>query len=244
MFGKLTGKYRYASALIGDSRMKMITNLIEGIRIVKLYGWECPYLDALFLKRGLEVIQLKKKALVSCFNRMINFGSAGLVIFVTFSVYVILGNELKPATVFSSVAVLMQCTNLLSMIGTAGITQIFLIVTSMKRFTQCLLLKNRKNVDYEATSTNSLIASNCCFSWKEPEVTPKDDNELTKIKEKKLDWSLKNINFSCKPGELIIVIGAVGSGKTALFMGLLKEICTLEGNISLNGKISLASEEP
>ena len=38
MFGKMTGKYRYMSAGIGDSRMKMITNLIEGIRIVKLYG--------------------------------------------------------------------------------------------------------------------------------------------------------------------------------------------------------------
>ena len=35
--------------------MKLITNLIEGIRIIKLYGWEHPYLENLFTKREEEI---------------------------------------------------------------------------------------------------------------------------------------------------------------------------------------------
>ena len=38
VLGKLTGKYRFASVAIGDSRMKMITNLIGAIRIIRAKG--------------------------------------------------------------------------------------------------------------------------------------------------------------------------------------------------------------
>ena len=54
---------------------------------------------------------------------------------------------------------------------------------------------------------------------------------------------LKDIHFRCKPGELVIVIGSVGSGKTALFMGILNELSKASGEISLNGNISFASED-
>ena len=41
--------------------MKMITNLIEGIRIIKLYGWEHPYLKSVFATRKQEIAEIKKK---------------------------------------------------------------------------------------------------------------------------------------------------------------------------------------
>ena len=75
VLGKLTGKYRFASAAIGDSRMKMITNLIEGIRIIKLYGWEHPYLNSVFVTRKQEIAEIKKKGLILCIIRGINYGS-------------------------------------------------------------------------------------------------------------------------------------------------------------------------
>ena len=40
------------------------------------------------------------------------------------------------------------------------------------------------------------------------------------------------------------MIGSVGSGKTALFMGILKELGIIEGSIAKNGEIAFASEEP
>ena len=244
IFGRMTGKYRFASAAIGDSRMKMITNLIEGIRIVKLYGWEHPYLDSLFNKRDLEISQIRRKGLVQCIGRAINFGSTGLVLFAAFSTYVALGNEINVAKAYSSIAILVLCSSLINLIGTAGMTVTFLMITSLRRFTQSLLLEERAPVDYEVSSHHSLKVKNCTFSWKRPEATPKVESELSAMKETQKTWTLKDINMSCKAGELIIVIGSVGCGKTALFMGLLKEICTLEGSIAKNGKIAFAGEEP
>ena len=242
--GKLAGKYMYATFAIGDSRMKLITNLLEGIRIVKLYGWENPYLEAIFNKRKSEIEQLTKKSRVSCFSRSINYGSMGLVMFVTFSLYIAFGNELKASTSFSSVAILIMCCSSVNLIGSIGIMQVFLLLTAMKRITQTLLIKNREKISYEETSSHSLRVRHCTFTWKQPELKKEEESELSTIRESKKNWNLTDINFSCRPGQLIIVIGSVGSGKSALFLGILKEIYLLEGKIALNGNIAIASEQP
>lgn len=238
------GKYRFLSAAIGDTRMKMIKDLIEGIRIIKLYGWEHPYLEELFKKRKLEVEQFKKSGLVVCFMRAVNFGSTGLVLFITFSVYIALGNEIEISTAFSSVVILMICTSLINLVGGMGIIILYLVLIALKRFTQSLLLEDKPPEDYETCYGHTLIMRNCVFCWRKPEVFLKDESELTVFTDNRKNWLLKNINISCKPGELVIVIGAVGAGKTSLFMGLLRELYTLEGNVSKNGKFAFASEEP
>jgi ATP-binding cassette, subfamily C (CFTR/MRP), member 4 len=243
IFGKKTGKYRFLAAAIGDSRMKMTANLIEGIKIVKLYGWESPYLEGIFSKRKGEIEKMKQKSFITSLSKTINYGSMGLVLFVTFSMYISLGNTINPASSSSSFAILMLCTQSINLVGTFGITQIFLIIIAMKRFTQCLLLKKTLKPEYKTSSSYSLKLTNCSFSWKEPETTAKDSTELDAIKAKR-SWELKDVNMKCKTGELIMVIGAVGSGKTALFLGILNEICRTEGKISKNGNFSFASEEP
>ena len=242
MFGKITGKYRFLSAAIGDSRMKMITNLIEGIRIVKLYGWENPYMEGLFAKRAQEIDKITKKAGITCFNKAFSSGCVGLVLFSTFSIHIALGNTIDPSTAFSSIAVLIISTGLVSTIGTAGIMQIYLIITSMKRFTQALTIKNKNEAHYKPCKKHSLNLKNCAFSWKEF-VQPKENNELSTMRESEI-WMLKDINFRCKPGELVIVIGSVGSGKTGLFLGILNELSQVSGEMGLKGNISFASEEP
>ena len=244
ILGKLTGKYRFVGAMIGDSRMKMITNLIEGIRIVKLYGWEHPYLESLFTKRNLEMAQLRKKGLILCFIRALNFGSTGLVLFATFTVSLALGEKLDPGKAYSSVSLLILATNLVNIFGSFGVTAIFLVLTSFKRITQTLMLTDRPELDYMGCSTHSLKVKDCTFSWKNPVIKSKIETELSAINDEKKTWTLKGVNFNCKPGDLIIVIGSVGSGKTALLVGLLKELCILEGSIAKNGKFAFAGEDP
>ena len=84
ILGKLSGKYRIASATLGDTRIKMITNLIEGIRIIKLYGWEHPYLESVFATRKLEIAEIKRKGLTLCMIRRLNYGSTAMSLLVTF----------------------------------------------------------------------------------------------------------------------------------------------------------------
>lgn len=55
--------------------------------------------------------------------------------------------------------------------------------------------------------------------------------------------SLKNVNIDVNPGELLVVIGSVGSGKTCLLYAMLSEIERVSGTLSLNGTISYSPQE-
>ncbi len=55
---------------------------------------------------------------------------------------------------------------------------------------------------------------------------------------------LKRINFQCKPGQLVAVIGGVGSGKSSLLNGILGEVRKLSGDTEVKGKLAFFSQNP
>ena len=244
-FGKLTGNIRYVTAIIGDSRMNLISNLIEGIKIVKMHGWESPYLESIFSKREAEIKQHKKKSLISSISKSLNYGLMGLVLFVTFTSYVLQGNQLDPSTTFSSVTVLIMSTQAISVIGSLGIAQIFLIKASMNRITQCLLMKNKANTQFTKTKKNiALKLDECTFMWKINDKKRK--NNFDQITEEDYDGvvAVRDLNFQINKGELVVVLGNVGAGKTALLLGLLQEIHLSSGKVKVGGSLAFVSEEP
>src|SRR5215469_17823055 len=61
---------------------------------------------------------------------------------------------------------------------------------------------------------------------------------------RKADPTLHNLSFACKPGELTVIVGPVGAGKTSVLMTILNELQTCEGEVEVRGRISYASQEP
>lgn len=56
--------------------------------------------------------------------------------------------------------------------------------------------------------------------------------------------SLKGINFTVRPGELLVVVGRVGSGKSSILMTVMGELPIVSGDMTLYGRVSYASQEP
>ena len=61
------------------------------------------------------------------------------------------------------------------------------------------------------------------------------DGNVTKV--------LDNISFEVTPGKLTVIIGTVGSGKTAVLSAILRELKLKSGSISVVGKVGYASQE-
>lgn len=55
---------------------------------------------------------------------------------------------------------------------------------------------------------------------------------------------LKRINFECKEGELVAVIGGVGCGKSSLIQAILGEVRELCGSTTVNGSLSYFAQTP
>lgn len=54
---------------------------------------------------------------------------------------------------------------------------------------------------------------------------------------------LTNINLNCKPGELIVIVGPVGSGKSSILMSVLGELFINKGRIDVKGRVSYSNQE-
>ena len=52
-------KYQYSQMLKKDERVRLITEILNGIKVLKLYGWEESFVDRINQIRDTEVYQLK-----------------------------------------------------------------------------------------------------------------------------------------------------------------------------------------
>lgn len=52
---------------------------------------------------------------------------------------------------------------------------------------------------------------------------------------------LQDINLSLFPGEVLAVVGRVGSGKSSLLQAMMNEMIKTKGSVKKNGKIAYVS---
>lgn len=124
--------YREKIAVISDERVNMIKMLIEGIRIVKIYGWESFQLKEIFEARKAQNQQtFRKNIFISVITGV---GYSGLVIamLITFSCFVIFGNELKASEVFAGTSILFLAFIKLNLLPD-GLIQIFMLIVTFSR---------------------------------------------------------------------------------------------------------------
>ncbi|CAG2121309.1 unnamed protein product, partial [Medioppia subpectinata] len=71
------------------------------------------------------------------------------------------------------------------------------------------------------------------------------DNEafISGENEETTEPTLRDISLSVKPGELLAVVGSVGSGKSSLLMSILNEISLVSGRVVVRGRVSYAPQE-
>ena len=55
---------------------------------------------------------------------------------------------------------------------------------------------------------------------------------------------LAGVNLRIMPGELVCVVGKVGSGKSSLLHALLGELHQSQGELSRRGRVALCGQEP
>lgn len=63
-----------------DTRIRMVSELLNGIKVVKLYAWEPPMETSIAEIRRREVQLIQKAALAKSICDMINYASPFLVI--------------------------------------------------------------------------------------------------------------------------------------------------------------------
>ena len=70
---------------------------------------------------------------------------------------------------------------------------------------------------------------------------PEPTSEPREVKEENL-FRLKQIDFKVPRGQLLAIVGAVGSGKTSLLQGLIGDMRKTEGSVRFGGSLAYCSQ--
>ncbi|XP_034950064.1 probable multidrug resistance-associated protein lethal(2)03659 [Chelonus insularis] len=256
--GKKTSILRLRTAIRTDERVRLTNEIISGIQAIKMYTWEYPFSNLIEKVRKREIQAIRLTAYMRGVIMSFIIFSTRLSLFVTILAYVLNQKPITAENVFMLTAYYNILRQTMTVFFPQGITQVAEASVSIKRL-ENFMMYSEIHQDTKNTMDNTEINSmngekkndnDIKDSKVDSEQINLDDGsvKLSNVYAKWLDSdredTLRNININLKPGQLVAVVGQVGSGKTSLLNVILKELPVKHGSVEVSRKLAYASQEP
>ncbi|KAF0405290.1 P-loop containing nucleoside triphosphate hydrolase protein [Gigaspora margarita] len=203
-----------------DRRVGLMNEVLQGIRMIKFFSWEKNWEEKVLKARNIELKQLRNNFIyMTIFDFLWTASPILVTIFSFFFFTKIQGNELTAAVAFTSIVIFNElrfALNILPEVFTEGL-QALVSVHRIEKFLDEDETKILPENDYQFTTPISF--EEVTISWNE-------------IKENNDEFTMHNLNLEFPIGELSVICGPTGSGKTLLLMSLLGETNIISGNIN------------
>ncbi|XP_033149992.1 LOW QUALITY PROTEIN: multidrug resistance-associated protein 1 [Drosophila busckii] len=212
-----------------DERVKLMNEVLSGIKVLKLYAWEPSFEKQVLDIRDKEIATLRSTAYLNASTSFLWSCAPFLVSLVTFATYVLIdeNNVLDAQKTFVSLSLFNILRFPLTMLPMM-ITNLVQTQVSVKRINKFLNSEelDPNNVQHDASKRHPMSIENGHFSWG-------DEDELT----------LKNINIEVPKNNLVAIVGTVGSGKSSVIQALLGEMEKISGTVNTVGKMAYVPQQ-
>ncbi|XP_030755032.1 probable multidrug resistance-associated protein lethal(2)03659 [Sitophilus oryzae] len=244
--GKKISMLRLKTALRTDERMRLMSEIISGIQVIKMYAWEKPFAKLVALVRRNEISAIKYTSYMRGIQMSFIMYSTRMSIFGSILAYVLLGNNVTAEKVF----VLTSFYNILRQTMTVffpqGIAQVAEAMVSIARLNKYMLYDETEIAkeirNKEMQKINGKVSNGEIKETKDIGIYIK--NATAKWSNSSAENTLSNITLDLPCETLLAVIGPVGSGKSSLLHLILRELPISSGELEVSGEISYASQEP
>ncbi|EEB06300.1 metal resistance protein YCF1 [Schizosaccharomyces japonicus yFS275] len=223
-----------------DARSRMMTEIINNIKSIKLYSWEKTFYDKLInLRNNKELRMLRKIFLVNCGSFFLWLAAPIFVSFVTFGTFILIYGKSRPLTtdiVFSALALFNLLQFPLAMLPNV-ISSILEASVAVRRIHEYLIAPElaedaiERHAVQESPEGVIVEVKDATFYWNDP-----NSEGAAPI--------LKDINFIARKGELSCIVGRVGMGKSSLLEAILGDMHRAAGTVKLYGNIAYAAQQP
>ncbi|XP_073541128.1 ATP-binding cassette sub-family C member 2 [Phyllobates terribilis] len=212
-----------------DKRLKIMNEILNGIKILKLYAWEPSFEKQVQGIREKELKDMLHFAYLFSVSLFIFTCAPFLVSVASFAVYVVVAptNVLTAEKAFTSISLFNVLRFPLAMLPMLISNMVQTNVSSAR------LEKYLGGDDLDTSSiTNdpdvdaAIQFSDASFTW-EPGTSP----------------AVKNVNLEIKENHLVAVVGGVGSGKSSLVSAMLGEMDHVKGHINIKGSVAYVPQQ-
>ncbi|XP_075174074.1 LOW QUALITY PROTEIN: multidrug resistance-associated protein 1-like [Anomaloglossus baeobatrachus] len=229
VFGIFMKKVQEEQMKQKDGRIKLISEILQGIKVLKLYAWENAFMKKVGSFRLMELKAVKKNALLLSGAVALFVASPFWVSLSMFGVFLALdeNNILDAQKAFVTIMLLNILRIPLRMFPLA-VTLTIQSVVSLRRLAKFFSEEELEpNVEtLESTSRNDIVVCDGTFTWCST-VEP----------------CLRSINLSIEKGSLVAVVGQVGCGKSSLLSALLGEMEKVDGKVALKGSLAYVPQQ-
>ncbi|XP_043841698.1 ATP-binding cassette sub-family C member 2 [Dromiciops gliroides] len=212
-----------------DKRLKVMNEILSGIKILKYFAWEPSFIEQI---QGIRKKELKNLLSFSLLQSVVVFIfnlAPVLVSVVTFTVYVLVdeNNVLDAQKAFTSITLFNILRFPLSMLPLL-ISSILQVSVSADRLERYLTGDDldTSNIRNDAHTDKAIQFHETSFTW-DHNVSP----------------AIQNVTLDIKTGQLIAVVGAVGSGKSSLISAMLGEMEPIHGHINIKGSVGYVPQQ-
>ncbi|XP_017012707.2 multidrug resistance-associated protein 1 isoform X1 [Drosophila takahashii] len=210
-----------------DERVKLMNEVLSGIKVLKLYAWEPSFEKQVLDIRDKEIATLRSTAYLNAGTSFLWSCAPFLVSLVTFATYVLIdeNNVLDATKTFVSLSLFNILRFPLTMLPML-ITNLVQTQVSVNRINKFL---NSEELDpnsvlHDSSKPHPMSIENGEFSW---------GDEIT----------LRNINIEVHKSSLVALVGTVGSGKSSVVQAFLGEMEKLAGVVNTVGKLAYVPQQ-
>ena len=240
---KIGAKYSAEKNTTTDQRIKLTNEMIEGIRLLKMYGWDTQYIDKITQTREKEVKLLTKLGYTDYlgghfFARL----SPVLGSFVIFITYALTGGELTSSKVYATIVMLnFLCLSTVHFpsIGLRFVVQVkqtFQRIIELLDIEESSVSQTTESLTLPHDPNNAVEFDNFSIFWE-------DKSKKSRNEESPERPTLQNLTFSVKRGTLCAFVGQIGSGKSTLLKSFFNEAPKTLGELRFSGSFAYVEHE-
>ncbi|KAG0695501.1 ABC transporter [Suillus ampliporus] len=252
---------RMKSMVWTDKRSKILQEVLSGMRVIKLFSWEVPFLKRISEYRQNEMAYIRTLLIMRAAMNAFAISLPALASVLAFVTYSLTGHSLTAANIFTSLT-LFQLVRMPLMFLPLSLSSIADAATACDRLVHVFEAETLDDTLVINNDMNAAIrAEGASFTWDSPPPRPEDPKKKGKGGKmgKKMGkrkppptppaatddaniFKVTDIDLEIPRGQLVAIVGAVGTGKTSLLQGLIGEMRRTSGQVEFGGSVGYCAQ--
>ncbi|KAF8840168.1 hypothetical protein BDN67DRAFT_1011682 [Paxillus ammoniavirescens] len=245
-----------------DKRSKLLQEMLDGMRVIKFFSWEIPFLKRISEYRQLEMAYIRSLLISRAAPNALAISLPALASVLAFVTYSLTGHPLDAANVFSSLT-LFQLIRMPLMFLPMSLSSIADAATACERLYEVFEAETLdETLDHNKDLDVAIRVKGADFNWDSPPPQPEEKKEKSDkngmfdkknkfkpsapstpspVDEAKI-FKITGVDLEIPRCQLVAIVGAVGAGKTSLLQGLIGEMRRTVGTVEFGGSVAYCAQ--